>query len=103
MRTSLNKPIGLAEVAAHIEASSSYLSRAFHRECGVTLTEYLTRLRVDECKKLLAQDLSLKAIARQTGFAQYTYFLKVFKQATGMTPKQYRDGLHAKGKNIAVL
>lgn len=89
LRERYGQPIGLAETAQAVGCNSSYLSRAFHHETGMTLTEFLTQVRIGEARKLLLVDIPLKEIATRVGFAHYNYFLRVFKQETGQTPKQF--------------
>ena len=58
---------------------------------GSTFKEYLSMVRVEESKRLLANtDYSLIDIAVATGFQDQSYFSKVFKRYTGLTPGQYR-------------
>ncbi len=94
------EPIGLGDIAAHVGSNASYLSRAFHKQTGSTLVKHLTHLRLEAAKALLLSQTPLKQIAAQVGFGQYTYFLKVFKQNTGLTPKQYLSHV-SKGKESA--
>ena len=101
MRAGHDKPIGLVEVAEHVGVTASYLSRTFHRECRQTLIDYLTNLRVEAAKALLAQGVPLKEVPALVGFSQYPYFIKVFKQRTGVTPKQYLVEIRPKGQNSA--
>lgn len=83
------KPIGLKNAAKAIGINSSYLSRVFHKEVKVTVTNYLNELRIGAAKELLHTNLSLKEIADQCGFQNYTYFLQTFKKSTGKTPKEF--------------
>ena len=69
--------------------NSSYLSRIFHEETGSTLTEYLNRIRVEKAKELLYEKHHLKEVVSLCGFKRYSYFLKIFKEYTDMTPKEF--------------
>lgn len=82
-------PISAQEVAAAARVSPAYLSRVFHRETGKTLTDAINGLRIERAQALIGQGRPLKEVASSCGFAQYTYFLKVFKAQTGMSPKNY--------------
>ena len=84
--------VGLREIAGAIGTNSSYLSRLFHEETGTTVTEYLNRVRVEQSKKLLHEDVPLKEIVHRCGFRSYGYFLKIFKEYTGKTPKEFVRG-----------
>ncbi len=82
----------LASVAEHVYLSPSYLSKIFNREMKMSFNQYLNEIRVEKSKTLLlSNDLSLTEIAGLVGFVDQSYFTKVFRKQTGMTPKQYRE------------
>ena len=57
---------------------------------GLTIQQYLIRLRIGKAKKLLcATSYSITDIALETGFCDCQHFCKVFKQLEGITPTQY--------------
>lgn len=89
MEERYTEPVGLREIAGTIGINSSYLSRLFHEETGITVTEYLNRIRVEQSQKLLDEDVPLKEIVHRCGFRSYGYFLKIFKEYTAKTPKEY--------------
>lgn len=84
-------PIKLDDVANHVHMNASYLSTLFKRETGVPFSEYVQKIRIEEGKCLLTntQD-SIPSIAISVGFNDQSYFTKVFKKLTGLTPRQYR-------------
>ena len=87
--------ITLVHVAQEVHLSESYLSSLFKRVTGTSLRAYLNSVRIDEARRLLAQDdLSITEIAVQIGFDSQSYFSKVFRKITGITPKEYRKELH---------
>ena len=57
------------------------------------MTDYLNRVRVEQSKKLLEEDVPLKEIVCRCGFRSYGYFLKIFKEYTGKTPKGFLKGV----------
>lgn len=84
-------PISLEEVAEHVHLNASYFSSLFKQSTGSSFKEYLTMIRIEESKRLLANtDYTVIDIAVATGFEDQSYFSKVFKKYTGLTPKQYR-------------
>lgn len=86
-----NMPLTLEEVADHVHLHPSYFSTLFKSSTGSSFKEYLNMVRIEESKRLLANtDFSIIDIAVATGFEDQSYFSKVFKKYTGLTPKQYR-------------
>lgn len=81
----------LDEVAGHVHLNASYFSTLFKQSTGSSFKEYLNLVRIEESKRLLANtDYSIIDIALAVGFEDQSYFSKVFKKYTGLTPKQYR-------------
>lgn len=81
----------LDDVANHVHLNSAYFSTLFKQSTGSSFKEYLNMVRIEESKRLLANtDYSIIDIALATGFEDQSYFSKVFKKYTGLTPKQYR-------------
>lgn len=82
----------LEEVAEFVHLNPAYFSTLFKQTVGSSFKEYVTMVRIEESKRLLANtDYALIDIAVATGFEDQSYFSKVFKQYTGLTPKQYRS------------
>lgn len=78
-------------VANHVHLNPTYFSTLFKQSTGSSFKEYLNMVRVEESKRLLANtDYALIDIAIATGFEDQSYFTKVFKRYTGLTPKQFR-------------
>lgn len=81
----------LDQVAEHVHLNPAYFSTLFKQSTGSSFKEYLNMVRIEESKRLLANtDYSIIDIALATGFEDQSYFSKVFKKYTGLTPKQYR-------------
>lgn len=77
--------------------SLNYANTLFRKKYNITIFEYLVSFRIAQAKKLL-EDPSLMAyeVAQQVGYSSKAYFSTVFKQHTGLTPKEYRLSLCAK-------
>lgn len=68
----------------------SQLPKEFKKETGLRFVEYLNQQRVNKAKSLLIRnDISMKEIVEQSGFRNYNYFFKVFKEMVGMTPSAF--------------
>lgn len=83
---------GLNEVAAHIHVSPEYFSRLFKAETGCTFISYLNHYRLAQAKRLLDEtSLKIFQVAEQVGYASLSYFSKLFKEAYGVNPFDYRS------------
>ncbi len=89
-----SQDISLEMVARHSKLSSFYLSRLMKQEMGVTFVEYLTKVRMEEAKRLSIETaLPIRDIAQRCGYSNDTYFCKVFKRYTNKTIGEYRREL----------
>lgn len=94
-----SKDIDLKTVASHLELSESYFSRIFKNELQIGFIEYLNALRINESKRLLKfTNKSLLEIAIDCGFADQSYFTKIFKKVEGDSPGRYRKAISIKEK-----
>lgn len=86
--------ITLNEVANEVNLSPFYLSNLFVQHAGVSFTDYLTYVRIEKGKELLKEtDLKVYEIGEMIGYRNTTYFNKIFKKTTGLTPIAYRNQL----------
>jgi len=100
IRDNLGGPLGLAEVAHAGGFAPDYFSRLFKQRERVTFEVYVSQLRVERAKQLLARTtFSVEAIAQLCGFASGPYFHRVFKGMSGITPRTYRK--HVASKDLA--
>ncbi len=84
----------IADVAHEIYLSPSYTGYLYKQETGRSFTEYLTRVRIERAKDLLRETrLKIFEVAEQVGFTNKSYFCSLFKEKTGVTPKEYRESL----------
>lgn len=74
--------------------SRSSLNRLAQEHFGMSLQQYVRRLRIESSKELLENSpLSISAVASQVGIPDYNYFSKVFKAQEGTSPREYRKAL----------
>ncbi len=78
-------------VAAAVYMESSYFSRCFKNATGENFKDYLHNKRMEEAKRLLKKGLPVNKVRQLIGYADRSYFNKVFKQHTGVTPIEYRN------------
>lgn len=84
--------ISLSQLAFEMNISASYLSEIFSQQQGISFSKYLKHLRnARACDLLQGTRFSIQDIAELSGFNDYFYFCKQFKNEFGVTPKQYRS------------
>lgn len=87
----ITKPLPLSLVAERAALSESYFCRLFKEHTGVTLTEYVTRLRISKAKReLLRAGLRITEIAFMVGFQSLSQFNRSFVRIVGCSPSQFR-------------
>ncbi len=83
--------ISLSELAAELNYSLPYISRKFKEDTGMTFSDYLQRVRVEQSCRLLANtEKSILEIAQLVGYADTKFFNFVFKKHRNMTPRAFR-------------
>ncbi|WP_127589031.1 AraC family transcriptional regulator [Paenibacillus koleovorans] len=86
------EPFELEQVARELHLSKHHVSHLFRSETGSSLTEYVIARRIRQaCWLLKTDDASIEQIGARVGFPHFSYFCRVFKKSTGMTPAQYRN------------
>ena len=88
----LTADLRLKTIAEKLNVNPSYLSSLFHREYGCTLTEFITKQRIDKGIALLRlTSKPVQEVAAECGIQDVNYFIKLFKKQTGFTPNRYRE------------
>jgi AraC-like DNA-binding protein/ligand-binding sensor protein len=92
IRENYTRKISLREIAGVSGLSAPYFSTIFKEEMGENLSKYLNRLRVERAAHLLLEtNLSLNEIAGACCFEDQSWFSKIFKAHTGISPGKYRN------------
>ena len=87
----IEEKIGRNEIAEAMNFSPDYVSRIFKKETGITLTEYISRCRIERAKELIDEGQeSIGMIAERLGYSSFSYFSEMFKRQTGYLPSSYR-------------
>jgi two-component system response regulator YesN len=85
------RDISLEDASSYVRLSKQYLCKVFKKDCGIGFTDFLNTKRIERAKELLyANELPLRDIIKKVGFNNYNYFIKVFKEKTGITPFEYK-------------
>ncbi|NHN35199.1 helix-turn-helix domain-containing protein [Paenibacillus agricola] len=83
--------LSLQQTADEVGVSISYLSRCFKEETGISFIHYVTQVRIEHAKRMLANPESKTyEVAYLSGYKEYSHFAKVFKKYSGYNPTEYR-------------
>ncbi len=95
----LNEVITLDEVSDHVFLSGYYFSKLFKKEVGQNFVDYVNEKKINRSKILLQDSTwSIDSIAHSLGFSQSSYFSKLFKKVTQMSPREYRQMIQEETK-----
>ena len=91
IQKNFERDISLKDIAQYVFLSSSYFTRAFKEEIGISPINYLLKVRVERAKELLKDTgMKISDIALSVGFSNQQRFNDIFKKYAGATPLQYR-------------
>lgn len=86
--------IQVADVVRYVGFTRAYFSTAFKAKTGLSIKDYLTKIRMEKAKSLLgSSDLTVREIAESVGYPDSLHFSRVFHQWCGVSPSQYRKEL----------
>ena len=84
--------LSIASLAEEVYLTPTYLCVVFKQETGQTVNEYLTQIRMQQAKQFLADPhIKLYDVCYKVGYLSPSYFSKLFKKITMMTPSEFRD------------
>lgn len=87
--------IRLNKLGQLIGLNQNYLSNLFKKEVGITITDYIHNIKVEEAKYLLTYtNLEICEISNSLNFHDQSHFSKIFKKKTKVTPNHYRNSAH---------
>ncbi len=91
VRHHLSDPVSTEKIAEKLHFSRTWLSRKFHEETGIPLSDFIRIKKTEEAQRLLRYtDKSLREISVYLGYSSQSHFQTVFKKQLGVTPMQYR-------------
>lgn len=95
------EPLSLKNFAEKYNYSSAHISNMFKRETGITFSEYLQSIRIQESCRLLANtNKNIAEIANTVGYTDVKFFNKVFKRITGMTSRQFKQAYDTNKREV---
>ncbi|WP_072332705.1 MULTISPECIES: AraC family transcriptional regulator [unclassified Paenibacillus] len=87
-----DRDLSLLKMAELIDMSPAYLGRIFKKLTLKSIPDYLNEYRIERAKELLVTTHdTIEEISQKTGYNNSTYFYKMFKKYTGITPAEYRQ------------
>lgn len=87
----LQEPLTVRVLSCELGISESHISTSFKKEIGISVSEYIRRMRIDTAKSLLEYtEFSCLEIAEYLCFSSDCHFSQVFSRYTGMSPREYR-------------
>jgi two-component system response regulator YesN len=85
-----DQELSVKRIAQHLYINQTYLRTMFKKETGMTVSEYITTVRMNEAKDLLLSgNLRLSNISDAVGYNDASYFSKCFKKYYGISPSEY--------------
>ena len=91
IHTHLSGHLSIQEIAQYAGLSEPYCCNLFKKEKETTIVHYINQLRVEKAKEYIRHGaIPFKDAAAMVGIQNYTYFIRLFKQYTGMSPSEYR-------------
>jgi len=88
----IQESISIEEIAKSVGYSSAHINRLFKKEFGLTLHAFLIDKRIGKAKELIAQNqqATLTQIAYEAGFYDQSHFIRNFKKAYSLSPREYK-------------
>lgn len=94
IEANIDKEMTRESLAELVYLNPDYLARLFKKEVGESLVSYITNKRISLAKEYLDKTNDpINAVAIKVGYDNFSYFSKVFKDVTGITPKDYKNNL----------
>lgn len=91
----LNTPLTIRQISSHLGLNSSYLSTLFKKETGCSIHTFIQNTRIETAANMLkSTEYSYASISNTLCFSSQSHFTKLFREKTGMTPKEYRIKHH---------
>lgn len=96
--------IRISDIADYIHIHPAYLQRIFKKECGISIVDFLTEVRMKKAYELLVRtNMSIIDIANSVGINSQQYFNRLFKKVMKVTPKMLRDAALVDNRSINKL
>lgn len=88
----IEKDLGLDMLAGKVYLTPGYLSDKFKQETGVGINKYIKQVRMNKAEELLSDtNMKVNTISKTIGYKNDSYFIRIFREHFGVSPKKYRD------------
>lgn len=95
IRKNIDKPISISQLSELCFLTDDHFIRLFKNEMKCTPTQYINQKKIEKAQVMLIIDnIPIKEIAYNLAFDNISYFNKLFKKLTGLTPGEYKKRLH---------
>lgn len=93
INSNIERNITIDEICAEIHMSKYYFCRQFKKATNTTIMKYILKTRIVMAKNMLLNEkLTITEISNRCGFSSVSYFSRVFKEETGVSPLNYKKG-----------
>lgn len=94
LRGSIYGKISVSDICRKVNFSRTYISAKFKQSTGISMNEYLTKLKIEEAKILIREEKhSISQISEMLCYDNPHYFSRVFKKVTNMSPREYKESV----------
>lgn len=83
--------LNISMIADQINMNLTYVGRTFKKYLGYSLTDYIHIQRLNECKRLLTNNKSVREVAEAVGYIDSKTLIRIFKKYEGITPGQFKN------------
>ena len=92
LNTNITQKISIDDISKKFNYDKAYLMRLFKKEIGLTIVDYLNKIKIYNSLDLLKENnLTILNIALKNGFYNQEYFSEIFKKTIGISPKEYQN------------
>ena len=91
INSNIENDLSINDICEHVHMSKYHFCRSFKKATGLTVMEYILKTRIILAKNMLSKEnLAISEVSERCGFSSISYFCRVFKNDTSMTPLQYK-------------